>query len=193
MTIEEIKEFLSENPKLYGELMTAFPDDELKTFLGTEKGRSFNDSAISRGVETWKANNTPKLRSSIKEELMKELNPQETDSEKENRLLKEQLEGYKKKEQLGEVNHIIQKGLEEKGLNSDFSKFIVNSDLEVSKQNLDSFAELFDNVLTSSLEKRLGETNTEPPAGEVTLSDKPLPNSHGYVNPQLEIKKVLGY
>ena len=118
--------------------------DNFKPLIGTDKDitsfvDSVKDTHLSKGIETWKANNLNKM---IDAEVLKRTGKNETPEQKEIRELKERLDKADKNTQKANMIAKYKDTLAEKKLNPKLMDFLINDDEEVLKANIDIIANI---------------------------------------------------
>lgn len=161
----EVKEFTSK----FNPLATVTKDNVGEFVEKNDVLKSYRDSHVTKGIETWKSNNLDK----IVEEKLKTLNPTETPEQKKIRELEARLNeesAARKKEAL--KNQAIKK-LTEKKLPVDIVDNLIGSDEESTEKTLAAYEqalESYKKALTEQLLKNNGRDpiNPDPAPGMIT-------------------------
>lgn len=131
-------------------------DKEFKSFIDSMK-----DTHLSKGLETWKANNLQKLI----DEKVKELYPEEDPKDSELAKLKLEMENMKKETLKKELTNKALKKMTDEGLPTDLVDFLVGNDEDSTTKNIDLFKEKFTSKLEATVKERLKDNSYTPPAG----------------------------
>jgi hypothetical protein len=120
-------------------------DESIKTWLQSEKDKNF-----SKGLDTWKQNNL----SSLVDEEVKKLYPEETPEQRKIRELEARLTKSEQEKQKETIRNQAYKQANEKKLPVELLDFFVGADLDTTNSNL----ETLEKVWKQSLEAAVGET-----------------------------------
>lgn len=161
----EVKEFTSK----FNPLATVTKDNVGEFVEKNDVLKSYRDSHVTKGIETWKSNNLDK----IVEEKLKVINPTETPEQKKIRELEKRLNeeaAARKKESL---KNLAIKKLSEKKLPVDIVDNLIGSDEENTEKNLAAYEqalESYKKALTEQLLKNNGRDpiNPDPAPGMIT-------------------------
>lgn len=164
ITHEEFVEYLNENkdnPEVKKLFSTAITIDQVRNAVSNDESiRSWYssqiDSAVSKGINTFKANNLSKI---IEEEVSKR--GQETETQ---RLIRELKEDNIRRDNEYKKEKLLNRALSyasEKGLPTKFIDRFVAEDEDSTLRNIDSFYSEFDKSLKIEVDKRFAEGGRE--------------------------------
>lgn len=140
--------------------------DELKKWDQARLDRHF-----SKSLETWKENNLEGIR----EEIRNELNPAETEEQKQIRELREKLAGIEAKEKRGAVYQKLAKQADEKGIPLGLVDLVVSDDEEQATANFEALTQALETYregLVKDVLKGRGKTpETGTGGGGVTAEE----------------------
>jgi len=131
-------------------------DKDFKSYID-----SLKDTHLSKGLETWKANNLQKLI----DEKVKELYPEEDPKDNELAKLKLEMENMKKETLKKELTNKALKVATEKGLPADLVDYFIGQDEESTTKNLETLEKIFTEKLETTVKERLKDNSYTPPAG----------------------------
>lgn len=154
---EEVKSALS---KHFDPLASVTKDNAGELIEKHDALKSYRDSAITKAIETWKANN---LSKNIEEEIAKRF-PAETEADKSLREMKERLaklEGERNK--MATINTVTKK-LSEKKLPTDFADFLVGESEEETNTRLSLFESMLSSFREAAVKEVVGENGRIPNA-----------------------------
>lgn len=141
-------------------------DEELKKWHQAQLDRHF-----SKSLETWKENNLEKIR----EEIRSELNPAETEEQKQLRELQQKLAAIEAKEKRGAVYQKLVKQADEKGIPLGLVDLVVTDDEEKAQANFEALTQALETYregLVKDVLKGRGKTpETGTGNGGVTAED----------------------
>ena len=142
--------------------------DNFKSLIGTDNDitsfvDSVKDTHLSKGIETWKANNLNKM---IDAEVLKRTGKNETPEQKEIRELKDRLDKADKTAQKANMIAKYKDTLAEKKLNPKLMDFLINDDEEVLKANIDIIANIISENAKVLRDDALNSGNYVPPINE---------------------------
>lgn len=150
MELSEIKKFFEENKetesvKLFIQTLNPLSIDRVKDYLennedGRKLSQSFSDAKVAKGIETFKEKTLPNLVQAEKEKLMAELNPKETEAQKESRLLKERLEKLEKEGKHKDLLNLATKKAVELKLPLGIIDRFLGEDEDATMKNIDLLA-----------------------------------------------------
>ncbi|NFF59840.1 DUF4355 domain-containing protein [Clostridium botulinum] len=132
-------------------------DKEFKSLID-----SIKDQHLTKGLETWKANNLQKLI----DEKVKEMYPDEDPKDTELAKLKQEMEDMKKEKVKEQLTNKALKIATEKGLPADLVDFFIGQDEENTNKNLETLEKVFTEKLESTVKERLKDNSYTPPAGD---------------------------
>ncbi len=172
MTLDEVKQFFADNKddeqvKQFLSSLSVISPDKVKEYLATDEGKRLLqpviDSAVTKGIETYKEKTLPGLVDS----KVKELYPAETPEQKrireqDDRIKKLESDNTKKELRGIALQHITENKLP-------FSKIVdklIGNDQETTIANITTFGEVFksyvDNEVTERLKGRNPHINPNP-------------------------------
>lgn len=170
MDLNEVKQFINDNKdnvevKGYLQGLNKISVEGIQEFLAeNEDGKSWLDSEkdkhLSKGLETWKANN---LQKEIDKKI-NELYPAETEEKKQLRELNakiERMETEKQREVL--KNKALTIASEKKLPINKIIDLVLGSDEETTLSNITKFEEIFGASVQSAVEERLKGNGYTPP------------------------------
>ena len=161
ITLEDFKKVITDNK-------------EVKGYYTSEK-----DRAVSKGIETFKSNNLPKL---IDEELKKKSNEGLSEEAIQLKELQAKFEALEKEKTISELKGKYTKLLVEKGLNAELIDFVFNEDEEIFNSNVDKINSIIENSINAKTNEILNNNEYIPPS-----------NGGSNLNRDEEIlKKILG-
>lgn len=131
-------------------------DKDFKSFID-----SLKDTHLTKGLETWKANNLQKLIDEKVKELYPEDDPKDTELSK----LKLEMENMKKEALKKELTNKALKIATEKGLPADLVDYFIGQDEESTTKNLETLEKVFTDKLETTVKERLKDNSYTPPAG----------------------------
>jgi hypothetical protein len=140
VTLDDIKNLASQN-------------EDIQKWLQSEK-----DSHFSRSLETWKENNL----SSLVEQEVKKLYPEETEEQRQLRELKSQFDQLQKEKQLETIRNQAYKQATEKGLPVELLDFFVASDAEKTMENLSVLENVFSQAVQNQVNQTFKTNGREP-------------------------------
>jgi hypothetical protein len=159
MTLAEIKAWLAEHAeeqevKDYLAGLSKVTAEGVKTFLDTTDGKKLIqptiDSAVSKGIDTWKANN---LDAAV-EKLYNEKHPPEDERDKKLRELEQRLERNEAEKKQETLKAAAIKQAVEKGLPVDFIDRFIGEDDATTTANIEAFAGVFKAAVDAGVEAR---------------------------------------
>ncbi|WP_342985764.1 DUF4355 domain-containing protein [Clostridium saudiense] len=161
ITLEDFKKVIADNK-------------EIKGYYASEK-----DRAVTKGIETFKSNNLPKL---IDEELKKKSNEGLSEEAIQLKELQAKFEALEKEKTISELKGKYTKLLVEKGLNAELIDFVFNEDEEIFNSNVDKINSIIENSINAKTNEILNNNEYIPPS-----------NGGSNLNRDEEIlKKILG-
>lgn len=132
--------------------------DSVKKFLNENKeGQSFFDSTKNQHLETWRKNNLDVL---IQEE-MKKRGLVESETEKQIRELKEEIEKERKANLTANLKIKAKDIAKDKGIPSEFADYLLGGDEEETVKNVEKFIVVWNDALTEAVKVKMG--NNPPP------------------------------
>lgn len=147
ITLEDFKTMLANNETIKGYHMSTL------------------DSAVSKGVESFKTNKMPSyLEKAIKDKENEGKTPEQI------RLLEleKKLESMEKEKTKAELMAKYTKTLNEKNLPSELVNFIITDNEEVINENIGKFENMFKSTVDSLVQEKLKGGQYVPPKGETT-------------------------
>jgi hypothetical protein len=120
--------------------------------------KSYRDQYFTKGLETWKQNNLQK----IVEEKVKEINPEESDEQKQIRELKEMVENEKKARQRESLKSFVIKSLNEEDLPLEPADYLIGEDEEQTKTIVEKYKQAIKNDRKKVSEQLLKQYGREP-------------------------------
>jgi hypothetical protein len=150
VTLDDIKNLASQN-------------EDIQKWLQSEK-----DSHFSKGLETWKQNNL----SSLVEQEVKKLYPEETDEQRQLRELKLQFDQLQQEKQKETIRNQAYKQATEKGLPVELLDFFVTNDAEKTIENLSVLENVFSQAVQNQVNQTFKTNGREP-----YKANDPQPNS----------------
>lgn len=161
ITLEDFKKAIADNKEIRG-------------YYTSEK-----DRAVTKGIETFKSNNLPKL---IDEELKKKSNEGLSEEAIQLKELQAKFEALEKEKTISELKGKYTKLLVEKGLNAELIDFVFNEDEEIFNSNVDKINSIIENSINAKTNEILNNNEYIPPS-----------NGGSNLNRDEEIlKKILG-
>lgn len=165
--------------------------EDFKTMLAnneTIKGyhQSTLDSAVSKGVESFKTNKMPSyLEKAIKDKENEGKTPEQI------RLLEleKKLETMEKEKTKAELMAKYTKTLNEKKLPSELVNFIIADNEEVINENIGKFENMFKSTVDSLVQEKLKGGEYVPPKGETTTLKNPFSKEYFNLTEQARILK----
>jgi len=170
LTLEEIKQWLEENKEekdaqaYLGEL-SAVSNEKVEGFLDTAEGKKLLqprlDQNFTKGLNTWKEKNLPKLI----DDGVKEANPSETPEQKRIRELEDKIANAEKESTHEKLLNTAVTQASEKGLPTDIVSFFVGEDEETTLTNLGTFEEKYNTALQAAVDKKFKEGGRDVDSG----------------------------
>jgi len=172
MELSEIKKFFEENKeteavKLFIQTLNPLSVDRVKDYLdnnedGKKLSQSFSDAKVAKGIETFKEKTLPNLVQAEKEKIMAELNPKETEAQKESRLLKERLEKLEKEGKYKDLLNLATKKAVELKLPLGIIDKFLGEDEDATIKNIDSLAEQYNGAIKAEVESKFKGNGRNP-------------------------------
>ena len=161
ITLEDFKKVIADNK-------------EIKGYYASEK-----DRAVTKGIETFKSNNLPKL---IDEELKKKSNEGLSEEAIQLKELQAKFEALEKEKTISELKGKYTKLLVEKGLNAELIDFVFNEDEEIFNSNVDKINSIIENSINAKTNEILNNNEYIPPTSGGNILN----------TAEEQLKKVLG-
>jgi hypothetical protein len=165
MDLQTILETLKDNPEMvtFLEELKTVSIDNVKDFLENDKDgkqwlASQNDTAVTKGIDTFKEKTMPNL---IEEEIKAKF-PEESESDKKLRVLQENFDNLAKKNQ---NESLLNKALEyakEKQISVRDIKRYIDEDEEKTYQNLDAEKEFLTSKITEGIDAKFKDGGRAP-------------------------------
>ena len=151
ITLEDFKKAIADNKEIRG-------------YYTSEK-----DRAVTKGIETFKSNNLPKL---IDEELKKKSNEGLSEEAIQLKELQAKFEALEKEKAISELKGKYTKSLSEKGLNVELIDFVFNEDEAIFNSNIERISNILQNSINSKTNEILNNNEYIPPTsgGGIALS-----------------------
>ncbi len=191
MTLEEVKKFIDENKddkEVQNYIRGFITADRVENFLNGEDGKKVlqprMDKYFTKGLDTWKENNLPKLV----DEKIKELYPEEDPKDLELKKLRQEMEEMKREAELEKLRNQALKIATEKNLPTDMVDFFIGENEETTLNNLEIFEKTFTENLESKVKERLKDNSYTPPSGESTASKNPYLKETWSLTEQAELE-----
>lgn len=134
---------------------------------------SLIDSAVSKGVKSFKTKTMPKY---IEEEIRKRSNEGKTPEQIELEELKNTIANMQKEKVKLDLSSKYTKVLNEKSLPVEFMDFILNEDEQIIESNIDKIEKIIGMAINDGVANKLGGSNytppkNDPPAKKFTVED----------------------
>ncbi|WP_035293792.1 DUF4355 domain-containing protein [Clostridium sp. KNHs214] len=155
-------------------------DKDFKSFID-----SLKDTHLTKGLETWKANNLQNLI----DEKIKELYPEDDPKDNELKKLKQEMENMKKEKIKEQLTNKALKIATEKGLPADLVDYFIGQDEETTNKNLETLEKVFTDKLETTVKERLKDNSYTPPAGGTPTTNNPWSKEHFNLTKQAQILK----
>lgn len=152
LTFEAVQKFLSESEE------------------GQKYIQKIGDKRATEAVKTYETKTLPtKLQ-----EKINELYPAESESDKELRAVRDELETFKRATAQKELLNEALKTAPEYGLPTALVEFFAQGDIETTKSNMEQYKEHFDAAVQAEIAKRLSQAGDTPPPpkGEVAYQQR---------------------
>lgn len=154
LTIEDVKNFLDSS-------------EDGKKYL-----QQYGDSRVTKGIETFKANNLQKL---IDEAIAKS-NPEETPEQKKIRELQERIDKSERESARKDLKAKAIQIANDKKVPLKLVDYFLGQDEETTTKNLDAFNEIFNTSLSAAIEEKIKggykpPSNPSEPVDESKMSD----------------------
>ena len=165
--------------------------EDFKTMLAnneTIKGyhQSTLDSAVSKGVESFKTNKMP---SYIEKAIEDKANEGKTPEQIKLVELEQKLANMEKEKTKAELMAKYTKTLNEKNLPSELVNFIITDNEEVINENIGKFENMFKSTVDSLVQEKLKGGQYVPPKGETPTNKNPFSKEHFNLTEQAKILK----
>lgn len=180
MNLEELQLVLDENPELLAEVLkTNVNDDLVKNYLADDTKQHLIqptiDSAVSKGIESYKRNNFDSAVDKAVAERFPAETPEQIALQK---VQNEVVTLRKEKERESLLNYAMRIGTE-KGLDAKFTNFIMGDSQETIRTNANVLAIELDAMIEKGVESRMQATGqaSKPQASASThtgVTDKPI-------------------
>lgn len=129
--------------------------------------KSYRDSTVTKGIETWKGNNLQGiLNTAVEEEAKKHKTKPETPLEKEVRELKEELAAERKEKALAIQRETLRKKATELGYDPELAEDFVNGDEEAAISKLIKHAKVWGGQEEAIRNKILASGGQPPKSGD---------------------------
>jgi hypothetical protein len=165
ITLETVQNFFEtnkDNAEVKEFANSFITGESVEVFLNSEEGRKMlqpkMDKHFSKGLETWKQNNLQGLI----DEKVKELNPTETEEQKQLRALEDKLTAMEQEKNLASMKANATRELGSKGLPVGMADLLVADSQEVTRDRINMFEAEFKNAVKEEVAKRLKETGGTP-------------------------------
>jgi len=137
--------------------------DGVQTWIDTNEDakkhfQSQRDAYFQKGLETWKGNNLPKL----KNDWMKEANPEETADQKKFRELQDRFDSSEKARKKTDMKNITLGELQQNKMPSGFADFLASDTEENTKANIQKFKTIWDSAILGSVEETFKANGRTP-------------------------------
>lgn len=152
-------------PNLSAENVTAFLTenvDYLKSFLGTDLGKtvvqSEVDRSVSKGIESWKANN-------LEKELQAKIDvlyPNETPEARKLKEMQSQIENIQRDKQRAEMANVTTNLLVQENIPTTFAKFLQGNDEATTRANISDFKHEFITTLNGTVDSKFKQFGHQP-------------------------------
>ena len=116
--------------------------------------QSYTDAKVTKGIETYKEKTLPKLIADEKEKLIAELNPKETEAQKEARLLKERLDKVEHESKRKDLINLATKKAVELKLPLGIIDRFLGEDEEATLKNIDLLAKEYNEAIKTEVESK---------------------------------------
>lgn len=165
--------------------------EDFKTMLAnneTIKGyhQSTLDSAVSKGVESFKTNKMP---SYIEKAIEDKANEGKTPEQIRLAELEQKLANMEKEKTKAELVAKYTKTLNEKNLPSELVNFIITDNEEVINENIGKFENMFKSTVDSLVQEKLKGGQYVPPKGETPTTKNPFSKEYFNLTEQAKILK----
>lgn len=180
MTLAEIKQFLIDNKdqadvKEYLNMLSSVTPEKFKSYLETDEGKRLVkpvvDSAVTKGIDTYKEKTLPGLVDA----KVKELYPDETPEQKRIREQEDRIKKLEYDNTLKELRGIALQHITENKL--PFSKIVdklIGQDQEATISNISAFGDVFNSYVENEVTARL--SGREPHANPKQSNDDGIKN-----------------
>ena len=168
ITLEDFKTMLANNETIKGYHMSTL------------------DSAVSKGVESFKTNKMP---SYIEKAIEDKANEGKTPEQIKLVELEQKLANMEKEKTKAELMAKYTKTLNEKNLPSELVNFIITDNEEVINENIGKFENMFKSTVDSLVQEKLKGGQYVPPKGETPTTKNPFSKEHFNLTEQAKILK----
>lgn len=166
-TFEEVQSFIEQNQndeKVKNYIGGFITPDRVISFLESDEGKKVLqprlDKYHSKGLETWKQNNLPKI---IDEEITKR-NPTETPEQKRLRKIEEENQALSNKIKRSEYKNRLINQAEQDQFPLGLIDFALAPDEETTLSNYNSLKETFNNAVEKAVKGAMANGGRRPPA-----------------------------
>lgn len=181
MKIDEIKAYLEANKDskevqdFIGTFAKPVDFETAKKFIesdpdGKKYLQSYADGRVTKGIETWQANNLPKVLDSERAKWKAEFAPEDTpdqkrikEMEKTLAAMKAETEAATKKAERERRVNMATKLLSEKKVPADYAEWLVDESDEATQEKTNKYADWFIKQINSATEERLKKTGGHVP------------------------------
>lgn len=141
--------------------------DQVKTFLDTDPegqklSQSLTDARVTKGIETWRANNLDKLLSERVEQEISKRYPAETEEQKRLRAVEEKLAASEQARIRAELRARALSEVTTKGLPVTLVDHFVGADEDTTLANLAKLESEWNAALQAAVEKRFADGGRQP-------------------------------
>lgn len=141
--------------------------DQVKTFLDTDPegqklSQSLTDARVTKGIETWRANNLDKLLSERVEQEISKRYPAETEEQKRLRAVEEKLAASEQARIRAELRARALSEVQTKGLPATLVDHFVGTDEDTTLANLAKLESEWNAALQAAVEKRFADGGRQP-------------------------------
>lgn len=180
MELKEVTKFLEDNKdneevKKFVGTLNPLTVQRVKDFLDTHEdgqvlAKSISDQKVSKAIETFKEKTLPGLVEAEKEKIRLELNPKETEDQKEIRLMKDKQGNLERQLKKQTLENIALSKLTEHKLPKEFASLVVDEDEEKTTARLDLLTKGTAAIIQSAIAEQFKAFGRSPkkdaPGGE---------------------------
>ena len=172
MDLQEVKNFLATNKedaavKAFIAELNPLTADRVKGFLESEDAgkqlfNSLSDSKVTKALATYKENTLPSLVAAEREKLIAELNPKETEEQKQIRLLNEKMAGVEAKAKREALKNAAILQLTKNNLPADLAEKLLGEDEASTAANIELIANTFNTTLQAQIADKFKDLGRKP-------------------------------
>lgn len=176
MDLTEVKKFFTDNREdkdvaAFIAELSPLTIDRVKAFVESdETGKQFlnshTDQKITKAIETYKTKTLPELVAAETEKIRKELNPKETEEQKQIRLINEKLTGVESERKKEKLKNLAILQLTKNKLPAELAEKFLGEDEAGTTANINALTEHFNNTLRTAVEEKFKAIGRNPKGGE---------------------------